>query len=72
LRKRVILVYYETVNKLQSIHQQKVRWRKVDRQARAKGRSLPDGLCLAKSVDPRVFKRPLDFAKVRVPADYED
>jgi len=72
LRMRVILVYCETVNKLQRIHQQKASWRKVDRQARAKGRRLPDALCLAKSVDPRVFKRPLSFAKVRVPADYED
>jgi hypothetical protein len=54
------------------IHRQKVQQRVKDLDAQARGRRLPKGFCLAKCVDPAVFKRPLDLSRVEIPASYED
>jgi hypothetical protein len=56
---------------LHRIHVRKIQQRKRDISARRRGKKLVDGLSVAKSVDPEVFKMPLDLTRVEVPVTYE-
>jgi glutamine synthetase adenylyltransferase len=55
------------VSSLQRIHQCKIWSRKRLIRARAEGKRSADSLCLAKLVDPKVFRRPVDFSRVETP-----
>jgi len=58
-------------NSFRRLHARKTRSRSAQLRARQQGRSY-QGFCLAKHVDPAVFKRPLNLSKVEVPLDDED
>ncbi len=60
------------MNDLQRIHARKIQRRKRDIKARKNGKRAAVGFCLAKSVDPEVFKQPLDLSRVQIPVGYED
>ena len=53
------------------IHQAKIRSRKVQIRARALGKRF-DGFCLAKHVDPKILRRPLNLSRAKIPAGYEE
>ena len=72
LEKAVAAVYDHPMNAWQRIHRQKVQTRVRDLKAQARGRKLPKGLCLAKCVNPAVFKSPLNLKGVEVPTTYEE
>lgn len=55
----------------QRIHQAKIRSRKAQIHARASGKPY-NGFCLAKHVDPEVFKRPLNLSRAKIPAGDEE
>jgi hypothetical protein len=57
---------------LQRIRQEKILSRRRLIRARASGKKYAEGFCLAKNVDPEIFKRPLDFSQVETPPGYED
>lgn len=59
-------------SQLQQLHQEKIRSRKNLMRAREQGIKSNDGLCLAKMVDPEVFRRPLDLSHFEFPVKDED
>ena len=72
LENAVAVVYDQRMHKARRIHRQKVLRRVRDLKAQARGRGLPKGFCLAKSVNRDLFKSPLDLSQVEIPATYED
>ncbi len=67
-----VTAYDRDMSEVRRIHRQKVQRRVRDLKTQARGRRLSKSFCLAKCVDPAVFKSPLDFSRVEIPATYED
>ena len=59
------------LSRFKRIHQAKIRSRKAQIRARTLGKRY-DGFCLAKHVDPEIFRRPLNLSRAKIPAGDEE
>jgi hypothetical protein len=60
----------QTASGFSQIHQAKIRSRKAQIRARAMS-GYYDGFCLAKHVDLKALKRPLNLSRVKIPPGHE-